>query len=220
MNRSHRIRQSRLALTRSLGLAALYVSALLAQPTLRITEPKPGAVFGAGATLKVVVEANPQTAFQSVIIGGRDPIGLSDSHPIPPNTFEIRIPADTPPGHYNLTADGVTGPGQGVTSESVGIQVEHVGTPSRLTAEPSSLHFQYGDGTVPVAAIGRFADAERVDVSESSYITYTSENPQIATVGADGNVTAAGPGTTRVRIRYKSLTTFVPVTVARPPAGK
>lgn len=62
-------------------LPSLEGGILLAQPTLKITEPKDGIEVNAGEILDVTVEASPPGAFRSVIVIGQDPIGFSDSLP-------------------------------------------------------------------------------------------------------------------------------------------
>lgn len=95
------------------------------------------------------------------------------------------------------------------------IQVEHPGTPFSLKAEPAIL-FKYVGEQDLVAGVGKFAYAERVNLYRSGYITYQSDAPDIATVAADGQVTAVGPGSARITIGYKGLSVVVPVTVEKP----
>jgi hypothetical protein len=192
---------------------------LLAQ-TLTITEPKEGAVFSSGQTIDVVVEARPERAFLTVIIIGAHPIGFSDSHPVPPSHFPLEIPASTKPRRYTITADGILEPGKGASSNPVEIHVEHPGTPLSLKAEPSILDFRIVGDECPVAAVGKFSDAERVDLNESIYVRYDTDNPSVATVSSDGHVRATGPGSAKIIIRYNDQSTIVPVTVRKPPVGQ
>jgi hypothetical protein len=195
-------------------------SGLLLAQTLKITEPKEGAVVSSGQTLDVVVEARPERAFQVVIIIGWDPIGFSDGHPVPPSHFPLEIPANTQPGRYCITADGTLEPGKGVSSEPVGIQVEHSGTPLSLKAEPSILYIQGVGDERRVAAVGEFSDAKRIYLDKSIYVRYDTDNPNVATVSPDGRVSATGPGSTKITIRYNDQSTVIPVIVRKPQASQ
>jgi hypothetical protein len=70
-----------------------------------------------------------------------------------------------------------------------------------------------------IAAVGKFADAQHVDLSESTYVGYVSDNLSVARVTGDGWVTAVGSGSAKITIRYKGKSTVVPVTVRKPMAG-
>ena len=195
-------------------------SGLLTAQTLKITEPKDGTLVHPGQTITVVVEASPPHAFQAMIIIGADPIGFSQVLTAPPYRFPVTIPPDARPRRYNLTADGTTEPGHGASSDPVEILVERSDSPLSLRAEPSVLYFENVGELCPVAAVGKFVDADWVDLRESSYVRYISDNPRVATVTRDGLVTAAGPGTARITIQYNGKPTVVPVIVRAPPARK
>jgi hypothetical protein len=71
---------------------------------------------------------------------------------------------------------------------------------------------------MPLAVTGLFTDGALVDITESTRITYRSQDPSVATVGSDGRVTAIGPGssgTTKVVIGYEGKQVTVPISVPR-----
>jgi hypothetical protein len=193
---------------------------LLTAQSLKITEPKDGTVVYTGQMVTVMVDASPTSAFQEIIIVGADPIGFSQTLTAPPYRFSIWIPRHTRPRWYTLTADGMVEPGREVGSDPVTIQVERSDSPLSLRAEPSVLDFEDVGELCPVAAVGKFVDADWVDLSGSSYVRYISDNPGVAAVTGDGLVTAAGPGTARITIQYNGKSTVVPVIVRAPPARK
>jgi len=196
--------------------ACLSGGVLLAQPTLKITEPKDGIEVNAGQILDVTVEASPPGAFRAVIVMGQGRIGFSDSLPAPPYHFKLPVPIDTTPGPNAITANGFSRPGEGINSAAVHIQVEHVGPPLRLMATPEILGFQHLGDEVQVLADGEFADARRVSLDRSIYTTYVSDAPGVASVTDGGQVTAVGPGSAKITIGYKGLSVVVPVTVEKP----
>jgi hypothetical protein len=215
-------------LLRSVARRAVYIcvlplvlcaSGLLTAQSLRITEPKDGTVVYPGQIVTVVVDASPQ-AFRGIIIIGADPIGFSQVLTAPPYRFSMTIPPRTRPRRYHQTARGSTEPGQGVFSDPVEILVERSDTPLSLRAEPSILDFENAGEVSPVAAVGKFVDADWVDLRESKSVTFSSDSPRVATVTQDGLVTAAGPGTARITIQYNGKPTVVPVIVRAPPARK
>ncbi|MGD0668261.1 MAG: Ig-like domain-containing protein [Bryobacteraceae bacterium] len=195
-------------------------SRLLTAQTLKITEPKDGTVVSPGQILHVTVEVSPPGAFiRSVIVIGGDPIGFSDALGAPPYNFSLKIPAQIRPRRYTITADGFVEPGKGIDSDPVDIQVERSDSPLSLTAEPAVLDFREVGDQCPVAAVGKFTDAPRVDLDESSYVQYDSDNPSVATVTEDGHVTAAGFGSAKITVRYNGLSAVVPVTVRNASVG-
>ncbi|MGO9095164.1 MAG: Ig-like domain-containing protein [Bryobacteraceae bacterium] len=200
----------RLALLLSLGISA---GPLSAQPKLEITSPRPGDVAYSGRVLTVEVAASPAGAFQFVTLMGdlaREPGGALT---VPPYRFTIRIPPDTASRKYTLTAIAVAGPKQAAKSEPVSIKVERPDSPTQLKATPSALTFHYLGHHGSLLVYGSFADGSEVDLTDSSFLTYASDAPEIATVDDNGEVTAVGPGRAKVNIRYRDKTVQVPLEV-------
>jgi len=82
---------------------------------------------------------------------------------------------------------------------------------------PNHLNF-YGTGQdQEIEIYAKFPNGHELDVTESTYLSLSSENPAVALVADDGTVTSVGPGQSRIIVTY-SLSTqqrqfFVPVTV-------
>jgi hypothetical protein len=83
-----------------------------------------------------------------------------------------------------------------------------------------TLAFQFAGQQFPVITTGTLSDGSRVDLTQSSATTYTSNNPQSVTVGANGLATAVGASAvgTSITVRRGMLSVVVPVTV--PPARR
>ena len=213
----------RFALVFTLLVLLCATGGVLRAQTLQITSPADGTVVAPGQVVTVTVAASPTSAFQAVIIVGGDPIGFSPVLVAPPYQFSIPIPPHIRPRRYTLTADGTTAPGQGAYSDPIRLVVERPDNPVSLTAEPSTMAFQLAGDQCPLRIVGTFPDGSLVDVQESTYITYRSDTPGVATVDADGMVTAVAPGSANIVATYAGASATVPVTVAQPvtiaPAG-
>jgi hypothetical protein len=188
-------------------------ASLKAQPALQITSPADGASIEPGQTLNITVAASGGT-FQAVIVLGTNPLGTSQGLGAPPYNFSINVPKQIPLGTYYLTAEGVTGPGQGVYSSQISINVVKSGTPT-LTSQPSILNLRFVGDQAPIQVYGTFPSGLKLDVSKSPNTTYVSGSPSIATVSTYGLVTATGPGSAVITVNN---TLTVPVNVPQPVA--
>jgi hypothetical protein len=206
---------------------------LMAQPTLRITSLSEGAIVNAGQVLTVTVEASPPNAFKGVFLVGEDPIGFSQPLERPPYKFTLPIPLHITPRRdgYMITPDGILAPGQAATSLPVSIHVERSDVPitlipgdyylnSGVYPSSTSMHVYRSLQLSKVGwaemlyVLGIFPDQEQVDLSESSYLRYSSDNPGVAKVDQRGTVLATGIGSARITITYRSKSVIVPVTVS------
>ncbi len=189
--------------------------ALQAQPSLRITSPTDGTVFNPGQTIPVMVNAAPAT-FQTVIVAGDLPLGFSQILTAPPYQFQMPIPSNINAGPYTLTAIGITQQGgNAVYSDPVTVPIERPDSPQSLNTD-LSLTFEYIGDSVALAVTGSFADGSTVSLTRSTLTTYISDNPLVATVDANGVVTAVGPGSCNLRISNAGASTTVPVSVPPP----
>jgi len=204
---------------------------LMAQPTLRITSPPEGTIVNAGQVLTVTVEASPANAFKQVIIIGANPIGFSQVLEQPPYKFTLPIPLHITPrrGGYMITADGILAPGQGASSMPVNIHLERADLPEILLAGDNSLNNGFYPSSTPgkpyqlhlnkvgweemLYLMGIFPGREQVDLTESRYVKYSSDNLRVAKINEIGTVHATGIGSAKITITYRSKSVIVPVTV-------
>ena len=200
----------------------------LDKPQLRITSPVDGTVVTPGQKVRVVATAAPNVKFSKVIIIGQNPIGFSDICANPPFQFTITIPGDISLGRYSLTASGVITPGQGVESDPIALVVEKADIPARIITEPSKIIFDDIGEQIPITVMSISADGSHTDVTQSSRVTYSSNDAAIATVNGAGLVTAKGYGSTgkgAIAIHYQNQSIVVPVTIElrqkklSPPSG-
>jgi hypothetical protein len=168
---------------RALVLACLPLGSLVAQ-SLQITSPVNGTVVNPGQLVTVNVSVSGD--FQGVDVIGQSPVGSSQqSLNAPPYQFTVQVPSAISPGLYAVTAYGGTAPGQGVTSDPVSLDVERPDSPVSILVEPTILELLPGEvGYLGVT--GLFQDGTTFDLAQSTLVTYTSDTPGVATVGATG----------------------------------
>jgi hypothetical protein len=204
---------------------------LKAQPTLRITSPADGTIVDAGSVLTVTVEASPANTFQLVMIIGEDPIGSSQFLERPPYRFTVEIPRRVTPRRdgYDLTPVGSSGGTPFLDFKPLTIYVERPDLPEILLAGDSSLNSGFYPSSTPrkpyqlhlnkvgweemLYLMGIFPGRAQVDLTESKYVKYSSDNLRVAKINEIGSVHATGIGSAKITITYRSKSVIVPVTV-------
>lgn len=213
-----------------LGLLAAIVATALSsaqtgQSPIKIESPANGSVVNPGQTVKIRVVSTTNAPVSFVGIVGEDPLGMSELVKSVPAEFLITIPSEINAcRRYMVTAVGRT-PGSAELLESrIDLDVERSDTPVSivsfqfpsltLVADPKERPFY-------LIILATFADQSKVEVTESSYVTYQSTNEAVATVKGFAGVTAVAPGTATIKVTYKnpnggSAQVSVPVIVERP----
>ena len=190
-----------------------------AQALLEISSPAAGSIVNPGQTMTVVVTSPANAAFLGVGVIGESPIGMSTVASALPAQFSFDIPADITCRRYQVAANGRTSSGQDVET-SITIDVERSDMPSSIRTTLSSLRFEAPGGYVPLDIMGSFSDGKVLDVTQSSYVAYTSSNPAIATVTTWGQVTAVAAGDALITVTYgppaQGIVTTIPVHVPAP----
>jgi hypothetical protein len=190
---------------------AILTAAVAAIPEIEITAPPDGTVVAPGEVLMVTVEATP-FAFRQVFLAGK----LAMPNPAvvtPPYRFAVRIPPDTPSGADTLEAVGVIENLNGIVSRSLTIDVERPDSPRSLKTTFSTLQFYEVGKDIRLFVDGIFEDGSTIDLTRSRYTSYESASPAVATVDADGHVTAKGPGSTAIKIQHRDKSITAKVTV-------
>jgi hypothetical protein len=188
----------------------LFASLLAASPcfaqTIAITAPSNGTIVYPGDTISVVTSSSVPV------------LSVKGSGPLPqatptsaPNTYQLSVPATVTPGIYYLSAVGGS-QGNLVFANRITIQVERSDVPTSIRSVPQGISFDEIGDSVPLQIYGEFANGE-VDVTYSSYMSYTSGNEQIANVGTGGAVSAVGAGCTSVTAAYRGVSASIPVII-------
>lgn len=193
---------------------ALVVTPCFAQSNLlQITSPRSGTVVHPGETVVIAVIAAPSVS--NVAIMGEDPLGFSQRTNGQPSQFLLTIPSNTTVGAYDVSAMGTAPDGSAVDSPPISLQVDLPKSRFRMQTEPSVLRFSAPGEAIPLHVIGIFANGSRVDMTHSTQMSYSSQNPQIATVDDQGIVTAVAPGSTRIVVNNGTSSYFVSTRVGQ-----
>ncbi len=189
-------------------------------PILQITSPAEGTVVNPGTMLSVTVTSPANVTFNQVAVIGEDPVGLSSTATSVPAQVSLAIPSDISCGQLMLTAEGVTTSGQSVESDAVFVDVEPVNPPRSLSFPLDALLFSGQGEQFRLTIVANFSGTA-LDVTRSSYLRFVTSNSNVATVDANGVVTAVAPGSGYVTARYTqgsvSLALAIRVSVPLPP---
>jgi hypothetical protein len=198
-------------------LAAGFVTASAGaqQTPVHFVSPAAGTVVQPGQTVTIAVAAD--SSVEKLALVGQHPLpisqvvapGLGVARPF---EFQVRIPTDIRPGAYHVTAIATLAGDESV-SERLVLDVEKVEEPTRIWAKPSTILFSRAGERVPLRVLGAFDDDSQEILTKSSKTTYTSADPRVATVSADGLVTAVGTGKTSIQVRTLTRDCAIPVTV-------
>lgn len=212
-----------LSATMAAGIALVAGPSHAQEDRLRITSPTAGFLVRPGDTVtitvaadysveKVALVAQHPLGVGQVVSGGAPGVvarGLGEMRPL---RFALRIPSGTQPGSYRVTAIG-TSSGEDVESDAVTLDVERAQEPVRIWTEPSLVRFTQTGDQIPVRVLGAFGDGSSDELTKSSKTSFASGDPGVATVSADGVVTAVASGKTTITVRSGSLSYSVPVRV-------
>jgi len=196
--------------------AGLVTSGAGAQKTLiHFVSPAARTVVQPGQTVTIAVVAD--SSVEKLALVGQHPLpvsqvvapGLGVASPF---EFQVRIPTDIRPGPYHVAAIGTLAGGETV-SERLVLDVENAEEPARIWAKPSTILFSSAGERVPLRVLGAFAHGSEETLTKSSKTTFTSADLRVATVSADGLVTAVGPGKTSIQVHTTTRDCVIPVTV-------
>ncbi len=180
---------------------------------LVITAPSPEATVTAGSTLPVTVTG--AAGFTPVRIFLRYGHGFTA---VEAASFDdlVDVPIDAA-GRIELVAAAEDAQGR-IASASVPLRAEVPAALTGLTMSSQPLLLSATTPSAPATVTGAFNDGVERDVSAAAAgTTYWSDDPTIATVDADGNVTAVKAGSTIVHAANGAAATIVEVRVSSTP---
>jgi len=193
------------------------------QSLIQILSPASGLVVHPGQTVTITLAAN--SSVQRLVVVGQHPLGMArlaaggvagivaqGQGDARAQQFLLSIPSGIRPGIYRLTAVGKTSAGP-AESDAVALNVERPDEPTRIWAEPSSIQFTHVGDRIPLRVLGAFTDGSQTELTRSSRTKFTSSDPHVASITADGVVTALGEGKTTIRMQTPSADYSIPVRV-------
>lgn len=209
------------ALLLGIALQACVASAQQRQLGLQITSPSDNTVVNPGQPVSITVVSVDNLSIQRVFVTGQIPIGSTTTATSIPAQLSLTIPQQIALGRYLLTAWGATTGGQLINSAPVTVDVERSDLPTRLSSlRGSSIMFASQAGREPIKVLATFSDGTQVNVTESSNLTFSSSNTDVATVDAHGIVKPISQGTATVTATYaqgnQSVKVSISVTVPKP----
>jgi hypothetical protein len=171
-----------------------------------ITSPPNGQIVHPGETIPVdVLLDSGSTPVKGAIIS---PLGNSrEIREGPPYSFTFAIPdkasVDRLIGFQQLSFLGNAGKGKDTVAASIAVDVEEADLPLSISASVGDhLSFFKAGEDKQIEIYAKFPDGREVNVSGSTYLTFSSENSAVAVVGGDSVVSSAGSGQTRIIVVY------------------
>ncbi|HZV87532.1 MAG TPA: Ig-like domain-containing protein [Candidatus Binatus sp.] len=195
-------------------------------PVLQITEPSGGTIVNPGQTLNVRVTSPTPALFPGVLVGGDATPFAGTISPLP-GELSVPVPEKIKLGRHTISVMGRPKSGQELVSASTEIDVERPDLPVSMSASFSGLQFDSAGEQVRLDVLAQFLDrttspitTATYDVTESSHISFSSANTEVATVDSSGQVTAIAPGAGEIRVTYTfgeiRLSIGVPVHLRNP----
>lgn len=178
-----------------------------AQPVstaIRVVSPPDGATFEPGAPVTVVVEPEGPTPLQEVIIATPGVIQRAVAAP-----FQFTFPAPQELGPKKLAVAAQDQKNKEFLKELT----YHVETATPVTSIQVTSPPLFISTEREISVFGIFADGIRREITRSQEITYSSSNPQVATVTSDGTIEAVDNGTATITVTYKGQMSGFPVKV-------
>ena len=175
---------------------------------ISIVSPSDGTIMQPGETIPIDVRVAPTAAVEALVIlntlGAGNEIRRS-----PPWSFTLTVPTDeTGLGHSLIgiqsisVGGGVDGQHAGEALDSITVDVEEPDVPTKLWTQMTSITMESIGEQSPIKTVGFFPNGHQLEVNESSYISWESADPSVATVDDDGMATATGPGKTSITATY------------------
>jgi hypothetical protein len=180
-----------------------------AGPTsLRFVTPAPGAMVHSGRSVDVTMDTEPPGSLSALLLVSRGSVDFRTNGPF---TFRVAIPTNAA-GPQTLVAVGKDVQGALLTNEIV-LVAQPAAILDSLTVFPASFQLQLPGVTEPLLVLGNYRDGVARDLTAGATgTTYTSGDPTIVSVSADGLLEPRSNGHTVITVR-NGVSVQVPITV-------
>lgn len=194
---------------------------------LQITEPSSGSIANPGQVLTVKVSSPTPALFPEVALIGEHPIGFAGTISSLPGEISVAIPKDIALGRHTLTVGGTPKLGREPVFAAIEIDVERPDLPVSMSTTMSGIEFDSPGEQIRLDVLAEFLDrsedaftSSTYRATESSRISFSSANTDVATVDPSGQVTAVAPGVGEIRVKYAlgehKLSIGIPVGMRNP----
>lgn len=181
---------------------------------IAIAQPSPGTHVTVGQQLHVSLQVSPGFVPTKAILVSALGTELDLAAPF---EFDVTVRSDVV-GSVDLTAFAIDTAGRYARSSAVRIEVSSSATLTDLEARPTALYLFDHSPVRHLTVIGTYDDGSVRDAgSADDGTSYFSDDPDVASVGANGDVTAVGIGETNVHVQNGDVAASVPVVVESTP---
>ncbi len=198
-----------------LGTIAFVTLSVAQSPAaLIIVSPSATRTIQPGQAVAISVHVASGTYPNGVGILGQDPLGSAGPSPVVGGmvSFTLTVPANTPPGPYEITAFSVDSTGAMVSSKPLTVDVERADIPTALAVDPRSVKLRFVGDTTPLTVDGVFPGGKEIELTRSTKLVVKSANTSVVVVQS-GILSAVGVGQTSVDVQYGMITEEISVTV-------
>src|SRR5579872_7317048 len=205
------------------GMVLLLGTMLAAQtPLLKIVSPPDGTVVAPGQTVTMEVKVNPMAGITTVSVGGPEELPIVGLAFSPPYRFTFTIPEDMPLQRHIFSAGGDTEEDGEIANDSITLDVEKPNPITSLKVNLDSIYMVEPNEPHVLIVRGTFDDGSKANLTQSTRITYTSDNPEVATVNSVGEITSVGPGRATITVSAGAVNAVVSAIFVKPspPAPK
>jgi hypothetical protein len=173
---------------------------------LAITSPASGAVFSPGQTIDVTVSVTNGQVL-AVQVGAQD-IGFTAYQTATPYSFTLTVPSQTI-GPKNLFAVGLIANETVIPSPLISIDVEPSSQPTGIFFQQDLVTFGYEGQQRRIGLTATLGDGSTLDISQSTQLSFSSNNPSVVSVNPSGAMTARAPGNATITSLYSKLSATI-----------
>ena len=180
--------------------------------SVTISSPAPGTSVEAGTGLRVELQIRGGRPFEVLVTGAGNSVLLEQ--PQPPFTVSLPVPPEAI-GPASLSAFATFDTGAAF-SGAIPLTVEVSATLQTIRVLDDDQYLRSPNATRQLTVFGHYSDGVRRNITSGQVGTIYSVSRPIASVTADGLITALAPGDATLAVRNGQALTSVAITVGEP----